>query len=324
MTDLDDTLRESLGRLAEPGDTAGVADAVAAKAAALGSAGGAAGGGAAGFSAWVVPAVVGLVAIGGGVWANQAWGADAGGTDAVFVALPGNGAIPAAACPGGASTTQLDPGARVLAVQRTDDGAYLAVRDPGALGSVVWVSAGYAIPDESVSALPVGGCDEATSPIPSASPSVTPSPSSSAEPSAEPSETTKPEPKPTETDEPEPEPEPEPEKPKDTKKPTFSNGSWNVARLCTPEVGGDGPFVAKYTVTVRDNVKVKSVTATSTAPGIEISGPTKSGSKYTFTVQRHGVDDVTVVLKVTAKDTSNNTQSHNSPGLESSSSNCFG
>jgi hypothetical protein len=320
MSDIDSTLRDSLGRLAEPGDAAGVAEAVAAKAAVVGAGGAGAAGGGAGFTAWAIPAVVATAALIAGALAGQAWGSDAGSPDAVAVTLPANGSIPAAACPGGAESTQLDPGARVLAVERSEDSAFLGVRDPGNLSAIVWVAAAYAVPDSSVDSLPIGGCDEATDPIVSASPSASPSPS----PSVEPTETTEPEPEPepteTETSEPEPEPEPEPDK----QLPTFSNGSWDVARLCTPEVGGDGPFTAKYTVTVKDNVAVKSVTATSSAPGIVINGPTKSGSKYTFTVQRHGLDDVTVVLKITAKDTSNNAKVHNSPGLESSSSNCFG
>ncbi len=227
MSDLDTTLRESLVRLAEPGDPSGVSAAIQARVDAGGVPpidGGASG--TAGFSAWIVPAIIGIVALTTGLVLGAAK-AD-GGSSAAYAPLTvqGQGGIPASLCPGGAGATQLDPGARVLAVGRSDDAAYLAVRNPHNLSQVVFVSASLATPDDGtdVNALPTLTCDEA-SPAPSITPSVTPSAKPTPKPTTKPTPkpTTKPTPKPTTKPTPKPTPKPNPA-------PVITVGKWSPSR----------------------------------------------------------------------------------------------
>ena len=127
MTDIDNALRESLGRLAEPGDPSGVVAAVNAKADAIASGAAGAGGGAAatggGFIGWIPAVLIATLALGVGAYMGvQPTGG--GGTTATYAPLTVNasGGVPAALCPGAGAVTSLDPGARVLAVARTESG----------------------------------------------------------------------------------------------------------------------------------------------------------------------------------------------------------
>jgi len=312
MSDLDDILRESLGHLAEPGDTAGVADAVAAKAAALG--GGAAGGGAAGggFAGWVIPVVLGMVAVGGGVTLGVT-SAGAGGSVAPYspVTIWNGDGIPAAACPGGPEVTSLDGGARVLAVARSEDGAYLAVRDPEALTHTVWVASGSATadPGEDVATLPVLDCLEASAaPSPSVTPSVTPSEKPTVKPTPKPTKTSSP--KPTKTSKPKPTKTPDP-KPVD-EKPTLALTKWSPGSLI---VGSGEP--GDMNCDPYDQSATMIVHASDDHSGLEVTGSANfypsgltlvshSGStwkfKYVALYYANGAPDKTVTIKFTAKD----------------------
>jgi len=313
MSDLDDILRESLGHLAEPGDTAGVADAVAAKAAALG--GGAAGGGAAGggFAGWVIPVVLGMVAVGGGVTLGVT-SAGAGGSVAPYspVTIWNGDGIPAAACPGGPEVTSLDGGARVLAVARSEDGAYLAVRDPEALTHTVWVASGSATadPGEDVTTLPVLDCLEASAaPSPSVTPSVTPSEKPTVKPTPEPTKTSSP--KPTKTSKPKPTKTPDP-KPVD-EKPTLGVAKWSPATIVGDADDNDGACEHAKSATIKisaaDDHSGLKVTGSADFYNQGLSRVSHSGSSWVFKYEAiynsGAAKDVTITF--TAKDSAGHT-----------------
>ena len=338
MSELDVLLRESLGRLAEPGDPTGVADAIRLRVDSAGSPGGgsmggggagtpvtrggssgaagaegtAAGGGGAGSGFWGGWApfgiLIGLSVAGGAALAvatQQA--ADGGATPLAPLSLAASNGIPASACPGGHAVTALDPGARLLALSQSEDGAYFSVRDPHALGTVVWVAKGVAVVDlgQDPDALPVSGCYEAGEVVPI----VTQGP-------AEPETAPQPEPQPG------PRPAPggggstPPPVTTDSVKPTIQVGNWSESYTCTVDVGY-GPASASISITVGDNVGVTSVTASSPTPGVSLSGPSGSGATRTFTVSRSGNTDATIQVTFTVKDAAGNTVTGSAPGLDS-------
>jgi hypothetical protein len=70
------------------------------------------------------------------------------------------------ACPGGPAIDALNAGDRVLAVQRSDDSSYLAVRDPRDLNRELWFRSADVTVDKSqaaIATLPVGSCPEINS-----------------------------------------------------------------------------------------------------------------------------------------------------------------
>jgi hypothetical protein len=164
--ELDGLLRDALGKAAEPGDSAGVADAIRSRLAAgdAGSsvAGSTAPGWGGGVSSWlpwlglIVAAAIGGTALGASGLVGAPVGEPGHGPAGVVV-----GAAPAASCPGGPIIDELHAGDRVLAVQRSDDLAYLGVRDPRDLVTVLWLSASSVAIDDGqtdVSGLPIGAC----------------------------------------------------------------------------------------------------------------------------------------------------------------------
>ncbi len=174
---LDGPLRDALGRAATPGDPAGVADAIRARVAAgdRGSPAASAaapgwGGGVWSWLPWVaVVAVAGLA--GGLIGATGALSATglasaADETSAVEYSGVLGGVADAASCPGGPVVEVLAAGTRVLAIARSEDATHVAVRDPYAPTTHLWLSTGDVIPDAgqgAVGGLPVGAaCPEAT------------------------------------------------------------------------------------------------------------------------------------------------------------------
>lgn len=89
------------------------------------------------------------------------------------------------ACPGGPEVTHLHRGDRVLALSRSDDGAYFGVRDPLNLGRTVWVSTSDLAIDQGQAdplTLPVGACptvDAALIPPAQGAPAAPPPPTDS-------------------------------------------------------------------------------------------------------------------------------------------------
>jgi hypothetical protein len=68
---------------------------------------------------------------------------------------------PTFACPGGPQVGQLRGGDHVVAVERSDDSAYLGVRNPYDVSEVVWLETSVLVVDAGqpdISGLPVGAC----------------------------------------------------------------------------------------------------------------------------------------------------------------------
>lgn len=169
--DIDDLLRDSFARQAEPGDSAGVADAIRSRVAAgdpgTSVAGSTAPGwsGAAGLLGWLpwvgLVAVVGATGVGlgaAGVLAPEQEAPIASPYRVLQVTTPGYD------CPEGPVVTRLGANERVVAVARDDDGAWVAVRDPRDLATEVWVPLSVVTVDSGepdIASLPVGaGCPE--------------------------------------------------------------------------------------------------------------------------------------------------------------------
>lgn len=271
MSELDELLRGSLGRLAEPGDPTGVLDAIRSRVEAAGPNGdGGSGPGGAGASPWAGPAALGVIALAaaaGGV--GLAWAAP--GPSAPVVASPEPVVVAAgidgAACPGGPAVATLDPGARVLAIARSEDGGYLQVRNPAALGTTVWVRAAEAVvdPGQDVDALPVASCSEG------------------GEITVQVTEAPAPEPVVTEAPEPQPGPAPKPTPPADSSPPVIDAGAWSTSVLYGAGWGGGCvPTAATITITATDDIGVTSVAATSTFAGLTPTLQSQSGSTWTY------------------------------------------
>jgi hypothetical protein len=296
MADLDTLMRQSLERLAEPGDPTGVAQAIRARVDAAGGPGPSGGsGGSGGLRGWWPWAGLALVAAlaGGALGLGGALGAPGS-------PLPGMvaDAVDGLACPGGSTVEGLQRGDRVLAVERSADGAWVAVRDPYLLSRELWLPVGVVVVDDgqpSVDTLDVGGC-----------------PVVSAEPSPAPSATT-PAPKPTHTSKPKPTSTP------DTTKPSISATSWSPGTI----VGTNGPhpgesctpddYQATLTVTATDNVGVKKVTTSANFGDATVTQTGRSGSTYTFTIvadYNNGAAGTTqVTVTFTAHDAAGNKRS---------------
>ncbi|MEP6842193.1 MAG: hypothetical protein ABJA11_01645, partial [Pseudolysinimonas sp.] len=160
----------------QPGDSAGVADAIRARMAAGDTGTPASGGSAPGFGSglgWIpwVGVIVVLGLVGGTLGATGAFGrphALAPVSNTVLTSLTIDASVAGLDCPAGSPVTQVHPGQRVLSMSRSSDSAYIEVRDPAALDSAVWIPA-KALKSNGVpfSTLPVSGCTTFTAtPIP--------------------------------------------------------------------------------------------------------------------------------------------------------------
>src|SRR5690349_4735895 len=144
MAEIDVLLSSSLKRVAQPGDPAGVADAIRSRVDAgdtgtPASSSGFGGGGPLSWLPWIgVIAVAGIV--GGTMGATGVFGEEAAPPPPSPAGISSyiDGHVDGLACPGGAVIGSLDPGQRVYAVERSDDTAYLSVRDPYDLTRTVW------------------------------------------------------------------------------------------------------------------------------------------------------------------------------------------
>ena len=296
MSDLDVLLRESLGRLAEPGDPTGVVEAVRARVEAAGSGGGdsagdggsgatGAGGGGAGaagtgfWGGWAPLGILIGLSVAGGAGLALALQPDAPSTSAYApLSLPGEFGVPAALCPGGETVALLDPGARLVAVARTEDGGSVAVRNPRALDSLVWIALSAAEPDAGadVEALPISGCEESGPIVPivtEASPEPVPGPDPAPAPGPNPG--------------PQPGPGPAPG-PSDTQNPTIQVGNWSPDEIY--DAANPHPECTESTsisVFVGDNVGVTNVTW-SAPSGVSVSATGQSGNTWTFSASVSG------------------------------------
>lgn len=192
---------------------------------------------------WIVGAV-GAVLVGGVVGASGIVGHET--TEVVEIGrVSVSTTTPAFACPGGAEITTIDRGARVLALSRSDDSRWLAVRDPRAVDSTVWVPARLVTVDDgdnAIADLPLGA------PCPAVS--LPPLPVEEVAPPAP-----GPTPTPTPT-----KPAPAPAPVADTSKPTISSASASPASICTYDNSAPYAWVSTVSVSTADNVGVTGAT----------------------------------------------------------------
>lgn len=183
--DLDSRLRDAFARAAEQGDSTGVADAIRARVAAGDSGTSVSsstapgwGGGVFSWLPWLALLVVGAI-VGGAIGVSGLVGRPEGGTVVDVPAALAESA-PAYACVDGERIGRLAAGTRVLATQRSDDSLWIGVRDPGSVGSTVWVGLGDVALDGGMPALetlPVGGaCPVAVVSTPTPTPTPEPEP----------------------------------------------------------------------------------------------------------------------------------------------------
>lgn len=299
MAEIDDLLGASLKRLAHPGDAAGVADAIRSRVDA-GDTGTPAsssgfGGGILSWLPWLgVIVVAGAVGTGGGV-------AGLAGHPRVEEVLSGSsGAIvqhvSAARCVNGPIVAQLRAGERVLATARSEDSAWLGVRNPVTLLDTVWLPAGAVTVDDGqadLASLPVGGaCPTSTvavDPPPVVAAPVAPPGSGGGNPGGGGGSPAAP----------------------DTTAPSIGQGSASPNPI---HQNGFSPDRSTVTVSASDNVGVTSVTATWAAFGPNPGGSASlspSGNSWSFVFGPAASAGATyqVPITITARDAAGNQSS---------------
>ena len=283
MADIDVLLSASLKRIAQPGDAAGVADAIRARVDA-GDTGtpaqssGFGGGSPLSWLPWVgLVVVAGLV--GGSLAPLGVFGAVVTEVATAETAMLTDDAT-AYLCIEGAEAAQLPAGQRVLAVGRSDDGTWLGVRDPLNVVATLWLPTGSVVLDagQDAAALPVGGdCPtiETTLAVP-----VAPAP--------------KPEPTPTTPPAPGPGPGPS-----DTTPPVITQ------YYVTPT-----PFYNDETTTVialaTDNVAVTGVLITWSGSQTGSGSMTKVGAEWRFAYSTTNPPTGAIVFELRAVDAAGN------------------
>jgi hypothetical protein len=291
---IDELLSSTLKRVAEPGDPAGVAELIRSRVAS-GDTGTPSGQSPFGSGAWLPWAGGGLAVaiVGGVVGASGLFGGLAGtpaDASAAPAAIAATDPISAGSCPGETGETTFRGGERVLAVKRTDDSGWVAVRHPAGHDALVWVPTSVVVVDagqSGVDSLPVGGCltpvvtaaDDAPAPDPAPAPG--------------------PQPAPTPESGPVPAPPPPPST-GDTQAPAIQQAWATPTSLYSTES-------AVIHVVASDNVSVGSVSASWIGPDSGSAALTKVGSEwrlsYTFPAS---APSGTVTFTLTARDVAGN------------------
>jgi hypothetical protein len=251
-------------------------------------------GGAASLLPWAALVVVGGIA-GGVLGASGALGrptTESPAVEAAFVLT-----TPGYDCPGGAVVASFIPNQRVLARERSEDSAWLAVRDPLNGLRTVWVPAGVVDIDDGeagIDSLALGGCPEpiivltAPEAVP---PPAEPAPGTPVEPGApgQPAPPAAPAP-----------PSPPPP-PSDTTPPSIGSASFskNPVYQLDPTV---------LTVSASDNTAVTGVTVTwSGAQQTGSAEMSASGSQWKYTFSAANTPSGTINFQVKARDAAGNT-----------------
>lgn len=347
MADIDQMLRESFHRLAEPGDPTGVADAVRARVDAgdlgtpsdsgPGFGGGASGGG----WPWVMGA--GAIAGIGGLALGASGMLGTSGPSGTAEPPPTSAfsvgdTTPGLDCPGGVRVASFRPGDRVLAVARSADGGWLAVRNPVDRTRTVWVALDELVLDEGqpgVDDLEVDGCPTfVAAPLPTDLPEpetvetqepdepltvddredpprTSPTAGPTTSPTTPPTKTTEPTKRPTKT-EPPTETEP-PVPPADTTAPTLSN-----LTVSSPEVWCGSTL--QVTVSATDNTAVDRVHLTISGPKVPTTtvemDSVGAGDQWTheYTAPSWPYASVDVTFQVRAYDSAGNASPARSVG----------
>ncbi|MES1169151.1 MAG: hypothetical protein ABUL47_00515, partial [Leifsonia sp.] len=164
---LDELLSGSLKRAAQPGDSAGVADAIRARVAAgdvgtpAPSSGPAPGFGSSGPLAWMpwLGLVVVLGLLGGVLGLTGVVGHPVQKVTSAVDSILMPPTVQAESCPGGPVVASVERGARVVALARTADGSEVQIRNPRDVGQLLWVPTSQVDADTgqaAVSTLPLG------------------------------------------------------------------------------------------------------------------------------------------------------------------------
>jgi hypothetical protein len=141
MTDIDTQLREAFARIAEPGDPAGVVDTIRTRvdAGETGTSAGSSGFGGGSWLPWAgLVVVAGLVGTGVGITGTA--GAPAAEVVQLTV-LAVDATTNAYDCPSGTAVSQFSANERALVVARSEDSAWLGVRDSYDYSRTVWLPA---------------------------------------------------------------------------------------------------------------------------------------------------------------------------------------
>ncbi len=255
-----------------------------------------------------------------GAGTGFAIGAFTGGQEATLsVQVGADTAVPAYACPGAGIVDELVRGDRVYAIGKTDDGAWIVVRDVRDGYIPVFVDASY-IELDAAADLETMSCDDVGTWTPYVE-ATTPSPASS--------------PTPTETSAPAPHATAKPTP--DTTPPSLANAAGVPGNIWEQDGGGitcPGSYARTSTVSVNatDNKGVASASMTYTVPGAGSVTRTmsKSGSTWsaTFgpvahsTVPEPGPHSVSITI--TVKDTSGNSATTSASVSVHSIAECFG
>jgi hypothetical protein len=196
---LDSRLRDAFAKAAEQGDSAGVADAIRSRVAAGDSGTSVAsstapgwGGGVGSWLPWI--GLIVLAAVGGAALGTSGVLTPTSSSSTETVVYPASldQSVAGAACPDGPIVGEANAGDRVLAVARSEDSAWLAVRNPADLSRVLWFESGTVVLDEGaadVDTLPVDACPTVVidaippAPGPTEEPAPAPGPSDSTAPS---------------------------------------------------------------------------------------------------------------------------------------------
>ncbi len=273
---LDELLSGSLKRAAQPGDSAGVADAIRDRVAAgdvgtpaPGNSAPGFGGGIGGWLPWV-GAIVVLGLVGGVLGVSGAVGhpIDTVTVGTSTILMPPT--VQASSCPGGPVVGSVERGSRVVALARSADGAEVQVRNPDDVGQLVWIPVGELVSDSGqspVAGLPLGpNCPTV---VVAQAPVVVPV---------------------TPT---------KPVKPKDTTPPTIGKP------VATP-----GNCHTTISVTASDNVGVTSVSISWTGTNTGSGSMSRVGGHWEYTT--NGFHDFNTTFAVTAHDAAGNASPTNS------------
>jgi cell division septation protein DedD len=297
MSDIDAQLRDVFARVSEPGDPTGVVDSIRTRmdAGDTGTPSTSSGFGSGGGWAPTIAPWAGLVLIagliGGGMGAAGVFGHPDVESGAVSVSVTGG--ADGLACPAGLPLERFVGGERVVATQRSDDSAYLAVRDPYNLALTVWLPADLVIVDAdqaAIQTLPVGGCpiaevvEEEPTPTPPSTPSAT--------------ATAKPTPKPTT----QPTTKPKP----DTTKPSLSVGSFSPNPVYGMTAAPYCDTKTTVTVTATDNKGISSVKASASFGTVTQKSHSGTTWIFEYSADYNSGSDKTVTVTFTAKDAAGN------------------
>ena len=295
MVDVDELLRTTLKRVAEPGDPTGVADAIRSRVAA----------GDTGVpdphptdGGWWLPWAGGglaLAVVAGAIGASGFFGRPAPVIAETMITV--SSAASGLDCPGGSPVTSFSANDRVRAIGRSDDGAYLAVRDGYDYGSTVWLPARLVTLDsDDIAGLPVDGCLD---PLVTRQADPEPEP----QPVPEPPSGQDPQPAP----EPVPGPAPDPGPSPDTTPPTPAQWGASPSTIyCPSNVGPNFPGTTVIRLTASDNVALTGASVSWSGAASGSSAMPASGGEWRYSYTAPAGTSGTVTFSMTARDAAGN------------------